>query len=238
MRGSLLYVLHSNGLTPGVDVDRNRFREVFRSKYAKVRIYKIQSVSKESKQWVEENRKCDAPGSWFCPGQYPPALNTILEQKSDFAQLEDFNRGTKDDEYTKEYFENLNKKATNEGVLDRKNRNKPDKESTDKEHVDKKRFKKLKPELVERLNEKWDNNEVTTGMWELISQNDIAGLRDLLLENPAAAHVRSQDGRGPMWWAHEYKRTTIINLLKKLGVSEDRRDVDGMSPLDFAKKSA
>ena len=71
MKESLLYILHSNGINPGVVVDRNRFREVFTSKYGKVRIYKIQSVSEESKEWVLNNRVCDAPGSWFFPGQYP-----------------------------------------------------------------------------------------------------------------------------------------------------------------------
>ena len=73
----------------------------------KVRIFKIMSVSKESKEWVEKNRKCDAPGSWYCPGQYPPALEKILKEKKDFAQLEDFNRGEADSEYQKQYFENL-----------------------------------------------------------------------------------------------------------------------------------
>ena len=53
------------------------------------------------------NRKCDAPGSWFCPGQYPPALEKILAEKRDFAQLEDFNRDDSDEEYQKQYFENL-----------------------------------------------------------------------------------------------------------------------------------
>jgi dolichyl-diphosphooligosaccharide--protein glycosyltransferase len=104
---SLLYKLHSNGIVAGVEADPNRWREVFRSKYSKVRIYKIMSVSMESKEWVENNRVCDAPGSWFCPGQYPPALKKILEQKKDFAQLEDFNRGSSDAEYQKQYFENL-----------------------------------------------------------------------------------------------------------------------------------
>jgi dolichyl-diphosphooligosaccharide--protein glycosyltransferase len=78
------------------------------SENGKVRIYKVQSVSKESKEWVVQNRKCDAPGSWFCPGQYPPALEKIMEEKKDFRQLEDFNRGGADDaEYQKQYFENL-----------------------------------------------------------------------------------------------------------------------------------
>jgi len=69
------------------------------------------SVSKESKAWVSQNLKCDAPGSWYCPGQYPPALQNILSEKKDFAQYEDFNRKDLDKDsqkqYAEEYFENL-----------------------------------------------------------------------------------------------------------------------------------
>mmetsp|Transcript_11404 Transcript_11404/g.27535 ORF Transcript_11404/g.27535 Transcript_11404/m.27535 type:complete len:851 (-) Transcript_11404:462-3014(-) len=107
MEASLLYNLHSHNIADGVEADRNRFKEVYMSKNGKVRIFKVMSVSKESKEWVEKNRKCDAPGSWFCPGQYPPALEKILKEKQDFAQLEDFNRGADDAEYQKQYFENL-----------------------------------------------------------------------------------------------------------------------------------
>lgn len=78
------------------------------SKNGKVRIFKVMSVSKESKKWVQENKQCDAVGSWYCPGQYPPALEKILKEKKDFAQLEDFNKGIgEDEEYQKQYFENL-----------------------------------------------------------------------------------------------------------------------------------
>ena len=84
-----------------------RFRPVFSSKYGKVRIFKIMSVSQESKEWVLNNRKCDAPGSWYCPGQYPPALRKILKDKKDFGQLEDFNVKATDEEYQRQYFENL-----------------------------------------------------------------------------------------------------------------------------------
>jgi dolichyl-diphosphooligosaccharide--protein glycosyltransferase len=82
---------------------------VFQSKYGKVRIYKILSVSEESKKWVADpaNRVCDAPGSWFCRGQYPPALQKILKEKKDFAQLEDFNRGQADEDYQRQYHEML-----------------------------------------------------------------------------------------------------------------------------------
>ncbi len=64
-----------------------RFKEVYQSKHGKVRIYKILSVSNESKEWVPKNRLCDAPGSWFCPGQYPPGLQKVLKEKKDFRQV-------------------------------------------------------------------------------------------------------------------------------------------------------
>ena len=111
MEESLLYNLHMHNLQGGVEADKNRFKSVFNSRHGKVRIFKVLSVSKESKRWVADpaNRICDAPGSWFCRGQYPPALQKILKEKKDFQQLEDFNKkGEGDDsDYTKQYLENL-----------------------------------------------------------------------------------------------------------------------------------
>ncbi|GAX74108.1 hypothetical protein CEUSTIGMA_g1557.t1 [Chlamydomonas eustigma] len=76
MAASLLYKLVMNGKRPGVTVDDTLFREVYQSKYGMVRIYKVLKVSKKSKAWLADptNRLCDAPGSWYCPGQYPPDL--------------------------------------------------------------------------------------------------------------------------------------------------------------------
>lgn len=113
MAESMLFKLVGAGVYPDVEADRNRFREVYRSKYGKVRIYKIQSVSQESRDWAADpsNRQCDAPGSWFCRGQYPPALTKVLKEKKDFKQLEDFNaKGEDDSEYQKEYFDRLQMK--------------------------------------------------------------------------------------------------------------------------------
>jgi dolichyl-diphosphooligosaccharide--protein glycosyltransferase len=72
MAQSLLYKLVSfQG-----SVSAERFEEVYTSRYRKVRIYKVVNVSEKSKRWAADpaNRLCDAPGSWYCPGQYPPAL--------------------------------------------------------------------------------------------------------------------------------------------------------------------
>jgi dolichyl-diphosphooligosaccharide--protein glycosyltransferase len=76
MEASLLYKLHSSGLKPGVVADPALFKEVHSSKYGLVRIWKVLGVDMESRKWGMDpkNRNCDAPGSWYCPGAYPPAL--------------------------------------------------------------------------------------------------------------------------------------------------------------------
>jgi len=104
MAQSLLYKLHSHKQKPGVLVDESLFREVFTSKYGKVRIYQVLDVSEESKAWVADpaNKLCDAPpDDWHCSGQYPPKLRKFIDKRKAFAQLEDFN--TKNDESASEY---------------------------------------------------------------------------------------------------------------------------------------
>ncbi len=112
MGASLLYKLHSNRVVPGVVVDNTLFREVFMSRFNKVRIYEVVGVSKTSKEYSSNpaNRICDAPGSWYCSGQYPPALEKILAKKKAFAQLEDFNvkKDDKAAKYHEEYMKRMN----------------------------------------------------------------------------------------------------------------------------------
>lgn len=106
MKASLLYQLHQHGEN-GVTVDPALFQEAFRSKYGKVRIFKVMDVDEESKAWVADpaNKICDAPGSWYCTGQYPPGIDWLISQRISFAQLEDFNkkRDSKAERYHKEY---------------------------------------------------------------------------------------------------------------------------------------
>lgn len=83
MRESMLYKMHSNLAEPGVTMDPSLFEEVYTSKYHLVRIYKINRVSEDSKRWLADpaNKLCDRPGSWFCPGQYPPGLLKALKEE-------------------------------------------------------------------------------------------------------------------------------------------------------------
>jgi len=94
MAESFLYkaVQHNTGV--GVHLDSKLFKEVHTTKYGLLRVFKVLGVSEESKKWVADpaNRKCDAPGSWYCVGQYPPALDKLIAKRKNFAQLEDFNK--------------------------------------------------------------------------------------------------------------------------------------------------
>lgn len=94
MAKSLLYKLVMNGLKPGVKVNDKLFKEVHKTKYGLMRVYQVMNVSQESKDWVADpkNRVCDAPGSWYCVGQYPPALQPLIAKRRSFSQVEDFNK--------------------------------------------------------------------------------------------------------------------------------------------------
>mmetsp|Transcript_129957 Transcript_129957/g.404220 ORF Transcript_129957/g.404220 Transcript_129957/m.404220 type:complete len:159 (+) Transcript_129957:207-683(+) len=117
MAESLLWKLHSHNQRKGVRVNPKMFKEVYTSKYKLVRIFKVLNISEESKAWAADpaNWKCDAPGSWYCEGAYPPEFSKLIEQRKAFKQLEDFNArssGDKDaEEYQKQYHAGLSGKS-------------------------------------------------------------------------------------------------------------------------------
>lgn len=231
MERSLLYRLHGNKIKPGVEADPEKWQEVFRSKYGRVRIYKILGVSEESKQWVAENKKCDAEGSWFCPGTYPPGLEHILSGKKDFAQLEDFNRGAADEEYQKQYFEALNnpEKASRNARMREHKETTKDPEKREDEGTQKR---------ADEIYNNWDDTEDTTLMWNLISNNQVEDLRAWLEAEPTMAFIRSKDGRGPMWWAFEQRNEEITKLFMNAGVPHTDRDSNGLTPVDLLEGKA
>ena len=255
MRRSLLYNLHGFGLKQGIVVSPNLFTPVFSSKYGKVRIYKIKNVDMESRKWAADpaNRKCDAPGSWFCPGQYPPGLSTILSRKKDFAQLEDFNRQGIDEEYQRKYFEALQdpdaaarraiqndafRSANKEVLMDSaKFKQKtfsvnPDGSAQRIEMADL-NFKKPDQDTIDRTYSDWRDTDLTTAMWTIITQNRLQELKDWLVQDSSVAYMRSKDGRGPMWWAYESRNQEVVKLLRKIGLPETDKDSNGKTPLDL-----
>jgi len=111
MARSLLYNLHMAGQRPGVGPDPSLFEEAYTGRHGLIRIFKVLNISQESKAWAADpaNRVCDAPGSWYCTGRYPPAreLQEVLEKRTDFQQLEDFNRkkNSRQEKQNQEYLE-------------------------------------------------------------------------------------------------------------------------------------
>merc|ERR1719254_82507 len=230
MERSFLYNLHSHRLKPGVTVNPEHFEDVYRSTYGKVRIFKIKDVSKKSKRWVAKNRHCDA-GGWFCPGEYPPALRKVLDKKTDFAQLEDFNRGAKDAEYQKEYFENLNNPAL---AKQRAAQRRTEEGAEDKPKEAPRRV--LSDEEKSQIYSTWEDTEDTTLMWKIVTNNAIEDLERWLEADPGAAWLRSSDGRGPMWWAFESKNQDIVTILMKMGVPHTDMDKNGRTPVALLKE--
>eukprot|EP00929_Paragymnodinium_shiwhaense_P063640 TRINITY_DN3179_c0_g4_i1.p1 TRINITY_DN3179_c0_g4~~TRINITY_DN3179_c0_g4_i1.p1 ORF type:complete len:839 (-),score=173.92 TRINITY_DN3179_c0_g4_i1:173-2689(-) len=94
MANSFLYKAVNHNMQQGVRLNGKYFKEVHTTKHGLMRIFKVMNVSEESKEWIADpkNRVCDAPGSWYCVGQYPPALAPLISKRRNFAQLEDFNK--------------------------------------------------------------------------------------------------------------------------------------------------
>jgi len=84
----------------------------------------------------------------------------------------------------------------------------------------------------------WADSEMLTKMWGAISSKDMEKLKQLLEDNPSAVDERASDGRGPLWWAYEYKSDEAVEMLTKFGVKENAKDADGKTALDMAKETA
>jgi dolichyl-diphosphooligosaccharide--protein glycosyltransferase len=147
--------------------------------------------------------------------------------------LEDFNRGVTDEEYQKEYFENLN----NPGLA----RKRAEMNARPDDDVVAEKPKAYEPRVLsdeEKLEiyNSWEDTEDTTLMWKLVSGNAMEDLQRWLKNDPGAAWLRSADGRGPMWWAFESKNQDIVTMLMKMGVPHTDKDKHGLSPVDILKE--
>jgi len=79
----------------------------------------------------------------------------------------------------------------------------------------------------------WANTPDTTRMWQLIHGGDVEGLEDWIEAMPHIVHIRSEDGRGPLWWAYEYARYDFVEVLLQSGVDPLLEDVTGMKPAEM-----
>jgi dolichyl-diphosphooligosaccharide--protein glycosyltransferase len=239
MQSSLLYQLHSHQSESGVDADPNKFEEVYRSKYGKVKIFKVLYIDERSKSWTSDprNRKCDSFGSWLCKGQYPPAIEMVINQKQGFKSL----KGPRDKEilnlgYQNQYIDNGSKPRRK---LKNKMHKKQMKQVQDMnlDQVDIDSVNDQDQADIDSVSKMWQDSEATTNMWKLITTGEVIDLENILDAQPLLAHIRSSDGRGPMFWAFEYRRQDMVKVLMSRGVSHSVRDQSGLTPVDLLDSS-
>ncbi|KAL0482371.1 acyl-CoA-binding domain-containing protein [Acrasis kona] len=85
-------------------------------------------------------------------------------------------------------------------------------------------------------NKRWLNTDFTSAIWQSIASGTFfENLRPQFDEQPCLVHVRSQDGRGPLFWAYEFGRGDYVDYLKSRLADEDALDINGKKPKHLSK---
>ena len=72
-----------------------------------------------------------------------------------------------------------------------------------------------------------------TSVWQATSSGNTDQLINVLVQNHEFAVHRALDGRGPLFWAYEFKNVDALALLKHLGADDEAEDLDGRRPSEF-----
>jgi len=137
----------------------------------------------------------------------------------------------------KQYFEDLaNPENARKRAQKSEEQRRRQQESSSKKDVNppsRSAARKLSPEEIAEIYNTYVDSDDTTRMWKLISTNNVEEISDWLEYDPKMAFLRSADGRGPMWWAYEFRNEPVVKLLIKHGVSYKDADKYGKTPLDM-----
>ena len=77
-----------------------------------------------------------------------------------------------------------------------------------------------------------------TALWQATNDGSTDAYIAQLIQNREYGSHRASDGRGPMFWAYEFKNLDARALLMHLEVSPDQEDTDGKAPKEFFPGSA
>ena len=149
--------------------------------------------------------------------------------KRAFKQLEDFNvdRDEDDDKYHEAYMAAMEGRLTSDSKR-KSSRGKRKSGKRNKQSEEEKSSTKKKSDLPDDF--PWQNTEETTRLWNMIHENDLEGIQNWIDIEPYVVRLRSEDGRGPLWWAYEHKRKDIIRLLLASGADPEAKDAQGIKP--------
>jgi protein disulfide-isomerase A1 len=92
------------------------------------------------------------------------------------------------------------------------------------------------PEVVLPKRGEWTNSPQVTEAWNIVDHGSLEDLKEFLDENEEHAYLRSEDGRGPLFWAHEYGKQDMITLLLERGAESSSEDKFGNVPKDMEGK--
>jgi hypothetical protein len=80
----------------------------------------------------------------------------------------------------------------------------------------------------------FEDSPALTALWQATSSGSTEAFINQIIQNQEYAQHRAADGRGPLFWAYEFKNVDTFALLHHLGVtSEQQEDVDGKGPKEF-----
>ena len=77
-----------------------------------------------------------------------------------------------------------------------------------------------------------DSDELSA-LWTAISNGQTEQIFDTLVGKINAASQRSKDGRGPLFWAYEFKNAEALALFSHLGLDDTATDLGGKTPEQF-----
>ena len=81
--------------------------------------------------------------------------------------------------------------------------------------------------VVAASEDSWENTEQTDRVYKIITEFDNDALTDLIEVEKDAINARSEDGRGALFWAYEYKNGRAVELLLAAGADSGAKDANG-----------
>ena len=79
------------------------------------------------------------------------------------------------------------------------------------------------------------DSDIKSQAWTDIAHGNVRAVKESLADDPCYALMRAADGRGPLFWAHEFDNEAIIAALVNAGADTFAKDKQGLTPGQMPK---